>query len=61
MKYEYGILFKSSTLGYEDIHRSGYTTLEEAEEWIKEWIEDGGRKDTFKIVRRLISDWEVFE
>lgn len=59
MKYEYGIIFKSSTLGYEEIHC--LDTQDEAEQWVREWIEDGGRKDAFKIVRRLISDWEVFE
>lgn len=62
MEYEYGIIYKSDEDSlkskYPEIHRFGYTK-EEAENWISEWIEMGGKSNTYKIIRRPVCQWEV--
>lgn len=53
MKYEYGVMYKDG-----EIHRWGYSE-EEAEEWVREWIDADGNPEAFKVCRRLIGEWEV--
>jgi hypothetical protein len=52
---EYGIRLLRNT---GDLHRSGMT-WPEAEAWIAEWVEDGGRSGVWEIVSREISKWET--
>lgn len=40
------------------IHRYPYATEDQARQWIKEWIDDGGSATSFHIRKREISDWE---
>lgn len=54
MEYEYGILQVKRP---DEPHRSGMTRTE-AEEWLSDWLADGGRKDTFRVIRRAVGPWE---
>lgn len=66
MKYEYGIVHykefnQESDLQYLEsceLHRSGMDN-EEATVWLKEWVEMGGRSNTFVKIRRPVGDWEL--
>lgn len=40
-----------------DIHREGMT-WRDAEAWMAEWTEDGGRADVWEIVVRLTTPWQ---
>lgn len=53
-EYEYGIIY---SLFPNDIHRGPFTK-EEAETWVQEWLDDGGKADVFSIVRRPTGPWE---
>lgn len=49
----------------QEIHRGPYS-LEQAKQWLQEWTDDGGWKDTFSLARQqsspiqLIDDWEDY-
>lgn len=51
--FEYGITMK----GRAGIHRNKMTR-EQAEQFVSEWLEDGGPDDIFTIVRRPVGEWE---
>lgn len=58
-EYEYGI---SRNLLYElaeygEPHRAGMTE-KAAQQWLAEWVEDGGKEGIFSIVRRPVGRWE---
>jgi hypothetical protein len=57
VEYEYGIAFYQQLV---DPHRTGFTK-EEAEDWVRAWIEDGGRPGAFRVIRRPVGDWEIYE
>jgi hypothetical protein len=38
-------------------HRAGMTAAE-AEKWIAEWVEMGGRPEAVSIIRRRLGNWE---
>lgn len=53
-QFEYGIsLLRRATTP----HRTGMS-LKEAVKWMDEWLEDGGREDTFSIIKREVGPWE---
>lgn len=60
MKYEYGVVFKSEISNGQFIepHRFGMREAE-ADTWIKEWEEGGGRKGSIVKIRRPVYDWEL--
>lgn len=41
-----------------EIHR-GPETLEWCQQWINEWIADGGNPDTFYLVKRKVESWKL--
>jgi hypothetical protein len=55
IQYEWGIA-RNIEWWAETPHRTGMTE-EEALDWIADWIEMGGNKDAFFIVRRPIGYW----
>ena len=52
--YEYGILYDRHR---DNPHRVGMTE-EEAYQWIGEWVEMGGKRETFSVIRRTLGQWE---
>lgn len=52
--YEYGIKHHRSG----DAHREGMS-LKQAQDWLDVWLEDGGNKKVFSIIRRQIGEWEL--
>lgn len=56
-EYEYGVWFIGVDEGQDSPHREGYTR-EQAESWIQEWEEMGGKKGIFKVIRRPLGAWE---
>lgn len=61
--YEYGIVHVASDINNNkvvSVHRSGLMKYE-AERWLAEFLEDGGKPDSFKIVKRPIGEWEIIE
>lgn len=54
---EWGIVHRLSP---DDLHR-GPMTEEQARDWVREWVEDGGVPEAFLIVRRAVhvTPWEV--
>ena len=63
MEYEYGIGHYMYDLNSDNPehgpHRLGMT-LEEAQTWLDEWKEMGGRVEAFYLVRRPRGPWERF-
>lgn len=62
MKYEYGIGRTDTPLDDENVnpHRRGMTE-EEATKWVREWEEEifpNARPGIFKVIKRLIGEWE---
>jgi len=60
MSYEYGVThisdtFESEVRGY----YKGGMSEDQADDWIKEWEEGGGKKGAFVKIRRPIGEWEV--
>ena len=53
--YEYGILHDRVR---DEPHRVGMTEIE-AERWIRDWLDDGGKGGVFKIIRRPVGLWEL--
>jgi hypothetical protein len=51
--FEYGVARPDEL---DDPHRDSMTA-EDAEKWLAEWSEMGGRSDTFVVVRRPVGDW----
>ena len=49
---EYGVIHNARG----EIHRDGMT-LEEAEKWVKEWVELGGKEGVFSVAVRSHSPW----
>jgi hypothetical protein len=52
--YEYGIVYVRAP---NEPHRAGMTKSE-ADKWIAEWRQDGGR-DIFRVIRRWLGPWEL--
>jgi hypothetical protein len=52
--YEYGIVYLRAP---NEPHRAGMTKSE-ADKWIAEWRQDGGR-DVFRVIRRWLGPWEL--
>jgi hypothetical protein len=52
--YEYAVFHRAIP---NEPHR-GPMTEQAAHEWIAEWIDDGGKHDTFYVMRRRINPWE---
>jgi hypothetical protein len=50
---QYGIMQRNR----DGLHRGPYASRQEADDWINEWLEEGGRPDVFYPVRREVSDW----
>jgi hypothetical protein len=58
-EYEYGIGCVHYSFQTTDaVHRFGLTK-EDAIQWLKEWVDDGGNPSTFFIIRRPVTKWEV--
>lgn len=60
--YEYGVAHTSDLCGkyVDDVHRLGMTEFE-ANLWINQWEEDGGKAGAFVKIRRPVCSWEVVE
>lgn len=54
-RYEYGIALKGDTT---DPHRTGMTK-DEADHWMREWVQMSGRSNMFEIIRRPVGEWEI--
>ena len=54
MDFEYGIRRNRTT----EIHRTGMSQ-EEAEVWLIEWVDDGGKPEAFSIISRPLGHWDV--
>jgi hypothetical protein len=55
--YEYGI---QQLKRPEEPHRAGMTR-DEAEGWLADWLNDGGKQDVFRVIRRTLGPWEIHE
>jgi hypothetical protein len=53
-QYEYGIGTDLENMG--PVHRAGMSK-EEAEDWLKEWVEIGGNAEKVYIIRREVGQW----
>ncbi len=53
-RFEYGIAFERAL---DAPHRVNMTAVE-AEEWVAEWVEMGGKPEAVSIIRRPIGQWE---
>jgi hypothetical protein len=53
--FEYGIALRDDMT---DLHRSGMTD-DEAQDWMRDWVQMSGRPWPFKIARRPLGEWEV--
>lgn len=60
IRFEYGINRAGDDLS--DVHgpHRANMTREEAETWLREWEEMGGRREVFALIRRPIGVWERF-
>lgn len=54
-RVEFGIVGERNP---DELHR-GPMTGTQAQRWIDEWREMGGRRDAFLIVSRVVGEWEV--
>lgn len=53
-EYEYAVFHRAIP---DEPHR-GPMTEQAAHEWIEEWVEDGGKPETFYVMQRKVSPWE---
>lgn len=63
MKYEYGVAHHLIDMDGDVVftsHREDMTE-DEAKQWLREWESDMGKTGVFKLIRRLVQDWEVVE
>lgn len=61
MNYEYGVAHHLIDIDGEVVHSSHRFGMTEAEadQWIREWEEDSGKKSVFVKIRRQIGEWEI--
>lgn len=53
VRYEYGIWSNRDNV----LHRDGMSEPG-ADDWVDEWLDNGGKPGVFRVVRRAVGPWE---